>query len=1025
MSQDDHPVDTTNSRARVTNYESTEAVVKQENTTDQELRTLKQNYEELMREHKCMYDIFMNDLEFRNRLRSTNYPQHDNSMHNYGPQANIGAFHDNYNSSSTGNAYSNMNFRFGNSSNQMREMYQYNQQYLLNQMNYAPYQSNTQSTNQQVSPVGQNVNPSAAGELPRVTEARNDSRDRSTEHSTSRNRRTESRSRRPKRDPQNFLTKVEFNKIPPVPVANIAVLGFILILLTILEMIFDEKLCTILFRSIGVFLLLSFVNKDPIAEPICNCSTKDKDILKKINDLTNAIEPKEIDDTEESLLPILPVLNTGPEDTTVIDTKEEKSISLAMKPRPMRTASFFIDSGSNYHIVNDKTLLDEFVQPCPNYTMGKVKGMSKKQPGEKVMGYGTIEPLGKVIYAPEVAYNFISVNQLTKSGFQVIFIGDECTAERIVEGAIITIKARKSSEEQYIAELSVREINSKVVTRTMTLAEARDFAINGLCCMLTITRSPSTCDALPVSQRPEILTDPVSSSNELIIDSGCSEHMFNTCRPLTNYSKLNLFDKTVTVANGSVVPVEGIGRCGILKHVYFVPLLSHSLLSVNSLTNEGIDVLFRDDYVIISRGKSGLKFDSMRARKNRGLYRISLIQFELCNMIPHVFCLAHAAIGDEAIECNLISENARNDAISLVHYAFGHPSAQRTRHICKCLNIPSIRKLEPKGFEFLRNCEFCRQAKGKRNSFTGTVARSQPLGKQWYADVKGPFEKPSLIHGNVYVFGIIEARTRYLIQFYIKKKSDVETCIRSWYEHYIKGLRETSKNDDLNHIFLNTDMGESTSHKIIDYLSGVGIILSTTCPHTPEQNMVIERVWRTIGESAIAMLLTANLSEIYWEEARKTACYLYNRSPCAHEEMHPDSPYQRFYGVAPHVSHLKIFGTTCYPTNLVKNKGNHEPKAWTGIFVGYQDQQLVGWRIYLPKSNEFIITAHASFEDHRVRMPGSASDSKSNSEILSTSSRYTPKELSSVEVGLSTSFKVPPVEDGKKLRTKQVLGKMY
>jgi hypothetical protein len=34
--------------------------------------------------------------------------------------------------------------------------------------------------------------------------------------------------------------------------------------------------------------------------------------------------------------------------------------------------------------------------------------------------------------------------------------------------------------------------------------------------------------------------------------------------------------------------------------------------------------------------------------------------------------------------------------------------------------------------------------------------------------------------------------------------------------------------------------------------------------------------------------------------------------------------------------------------------------------MGYQDQQIKGWRIYLPRSNEFIITAHATFIDHRV-----------------------------------------------------------
>jgi len=47
-----------------------------------------------------------------------------------------------------------------------------------------------------------------------------------------------------------------------------------------------------------------------------------------------------------------------------------------------------------------------------------------------------------------------------------------------------------------------------------------------------------------------------------------------------------------------------------------------------------------------------------------------------------------------------------------------------------------------------------------------------------------------------------------------------------------------------------------------NFLSTKGVTLNTTCPHIPEQNMHIERVWRTIGESAIAMLLTANLSEV-------------------------------------------------------------------------------------------------------------------------------------------------------------------
>ena len=113
-------------------------------------------------------------------------------------------------------------------------------------------------------------------------------------------------------------------------------------------------------------------------------------------------------------------------------------------------------------------------------------------------------------------------------------------------------------------------------------------------------------------------------------------------------------------------------------------------------------------------------------------------------------------------------------------------------------------------------------------------------------------------------------------------------------------------------------------------------------------------------------MLMACLSEVYWEEARKTACYMYNRSPSTFDASFTASTFEMYFGAVASVSHLKIFGSTCYPVNLTRAKGNHEPKAWPGIFVGYQDQQLAGWRIYLPRSNEFIITAHASFVDHRL-----------------------------------------------------------
>jgi len=93
---------------------------------------------------------------------------------------------------------------------------------------------------------------------------------------------------------------------------------------------------------------------------------------------------------------------------------------------------------------------------------------------------------------------------------------------------------------------------------------------------------------------------------------------------------------------------------------------------------------------------------------------------------------------------------------------------------------------------------------------------------------------------------------------------------------------------------------------IIDNLATIGIELKITCPHTLEQNMVIERVWRTIGESAKAMMLTSNMSETYWEEARKIACYV-KTGLGAHDETSSISPYEQYYGIQPQVYHLITF----------------------------------------------------------------------------------------------------------------------
>ena len=694
-----------------------------------------------------------------------------------------------------------------------------------------------------------------------------------------------------------------------------------------------------------------------------NQDTKDDD------EVSNYIGRLNIDSTPNERVKVSENLikDTQKSYTPVSLTKD--TLRWRKQPQQYSPLELILDSGCTHHMVTNLDLLTDVVLNDKKDTLnlGQVHLGYGAKPN--ILGYGTLWPLGKVLYVPGIRQNLISVRMLTMHGFSISFINDTAKVEEWTTLSTI-MTASVSNGDLYRCEW---------VPNLTDILQANEMFNQPL----PSTKKPAKCHMTrilnDISNTTRILNDPIANTNELIIDSGCSDHMFNTNVQMTDYHVLNELNRFVQVANGQNIPVLGVGVCGILKRVFYVPDLSHSLLSVRELTREGCLITFDQDRVVITHGTSNMRFQPITAYVINNLYRVPQSEFELRALIPHQSCLVHRVqelglnqscnkhLGttDNYLQCNLVSD-ARTDPISTWHYAFGHPSAERTRHLCSCYNLPGVRKLEAKRFEFLKNCRMCRQAKGIRNSFNGTVSRPLVKGKQWYADIKGPFTMPSLINENKYVFGIIEGKSRMLIQYYLKEKSEVHKYLKRWYEDYIVPLRLTQNNqENLQHIFLNTDMGECTSNSTINYLKGVGVELTTTCPYTPEQNMVIERVWRTIGESAIAMLLTASLSEPYWEEARSTACYIYNRSPGAHIDLHPKSPFEQYYDMSPHVLHFKIFGTKCYPTVLNKPKGNHNPKALLGIFVGYQDQQPKGWKIYLPGSNEFIITAHVHFENEK------------------------------------------------------------
>ena len=102
------------------------------------------------------------------------------------------------------------------------------------------------------------------------------------------------------------------------------------------------------------------------------------------------------------------------------------------------------------------------------------------------MGYGTVAGLGRVLYAPSIAKNLISVSQLTTDGFNISFNDGYCTVRSKNQINGLRIDARRCNG-QYKCKIKVRNANDDINIRTMSQKESRESKIYESCYMMNYT----------------------------------------------------------------------------------------------------------------------------------------------------------------------------------------------------------------------------------------------------------------------------------------------------------------------------------------------------------------------------------------------------------------------------------------------------------------------------------------------------------------------------------------------------------
>jgi len=99
---------------------------------------------------------------------------------------------------------------------------------------------------------------------------------------------------------------------------------------------------------------------------------------------------------------------------------------------------------------------------------------------------------------------------------------------------------------------------------------------------------------------------------------------------------------------------------------------------------------------------------------------------------------------------------------------------------------------------------------------------------------------------------------------------------------------------------------------------------------------------------ASTMLNEKRVQPDLWEEAHRTANYLYDRIPTTTVSSYElISPYQLFYGgQPPNLSHIRMFGSKAFlhKSDSEMSKG-FDPKAFEGILVGYDDDHNKSYRV--------------------------------------------------------------------------------
>eukprot|EP00873_Tetraselmis_striata_P046524 jgi/Tetstr1/466788/TSEL_011258.t1 len=149
-----------------------------------------------------------------------------------------------------------------------------------------------------------------------------------------------------------------------------------------------------------------------------------------------------------------------------------------------------------------------------------------------------------------------------------------------------------------------------------------------------------------------------------------------------------------------------------------------------------------------------------------------------------------------------------------------------------------------------------------------------------------------------------------------------------------------------------------------DYYSAYGwVVFMKSKDEAPRALLLVnglqERMWLTLSEMTVAMLLHAGLGREFWALAFCTAMHIRNN---VYSRGVGSVPYRRHTGKTPDVAGLRVFGCPAYVHVDAGNRRKLDAKAFRGVFVGY-GQESHTYLVWNPATRRVVASRNVIFDE--------------------------------------------------------------